>query len=170
MLATLKVYLPLLTPKIVLWFYYEGNDLVDLQTERKSALLRNYLRDDFTQRDLARQSDIDRAITADMPRIASVEQENLERRAKSTFVNRLIALRQAHCPPRQVGASRRVGSAVDRNGRRLRDTQHGGLSRNPDPGEGASGGVERSALLRYFRNGPVIRAMTRGGRPNAVTC
>jgi lysophospholipase L1-like esterase len=46
-LATLKEYLLPLKPKIVLWFYYEGNDLSDLQNERQSALLRRYLHDDF---------------------------------------------------------------------------------------------------------------------------
>ena len=52
MLATLKEYLPQFKPKIVLWFYFEGNDLTDLQTEMKSPLLRRYLKDGFTQRAL----------------------------------------------------------------------------------------------------------------------
>jgi hypothetical protein len=91
MLATLKEYLPRLAPKVVLWFYYEGNDLVDLQTERRSALLRSYLRDDFSQHDLARQSDLDRAMTAEIPRLATEERENVERRTQNMIVYGLIA-------------------------------------------------------------------------------
>lgn len=49
MLATLQEYVSLLKPKIVLWFYYEGNDLTDLQRERRSILLRSYLSAGFTQ-------------------------------------------------------------------------------------------------------------------------
>ena len=44
MLAKLKEYVSPRQPRIVLWFYFEGNDLTDLQRERQSMLLRNYLR------------------------------------------------------------------------------------------------------------------------------
>ncbi|MGE5302747.1 MAG: PAS domain S-box protein [Alphaproteobacteria bacterium] len=62
-LATLKEYLPLLAPKIVLWFYYEGNDLTDLERERHFPLLMRYLQGDFKQGLLERQSDNDRVLT-----------------------------------------------------------------------------------------------------------
>jgi len=62
MLATLKEFLPLYRPKVVLWFYFEGNDLTDLQSEKKSSLLMRYLKDDFKQDLLARQNDIDQAL------------------------------------------------------------------------------------------------------------
>jgi hypothetical protein len=88
MLATLKEYLPRLSPNVVLWFYYEGNDLTDLQTERRSAVLRNYLKPEFSQRDLARQTDIDRAILAEMPRLSAIDEKNV-RRSTSTW-NRVI--------------------------------------------------------------------------------
>src|SRR5262249_23529041 len=42
-LATLKEYASVVRPRIVLWFFYEGNDLSDLTAERKSPLLRRYL-------------------------------------------------------------------------------------------------------------------------------
>jgi lysophospholipase L1-like esterase len=77
MLATLTEYLPRVRPKIVLWFYYEGNDLTDLQRERRSALLTRYLEDDFRQPELARQSDLDRAIMAEIPRLTAKEQSDL---------------------------------------------------------------------------------------------
>ena len=62
-LGQIKEYLPVLTPKIVLWFYYEGNDLIDLNIEKRSKLLRRYLENGFTQNLVGRQADIDRVLT-----------------------------------------------------------------------------------------------------------
>ncbi|MEO8256930.1 MAG: SGNH/GDSL hydrolase family protein [Acidobacteriota bacterium] len=89
MLATLKEYLPALRPKTVLWFYYEGNDLTDLQVELKSPLLRNYLKNDFTQSLLARQRDIDRAMVGEIPRLKAQEQDNRKRSEENTAENRV---------------------------------------------------------------------------------
>jgi hypothetical protein len=100
MLATLKEYLPAFGPKIVLWFYYEGNDLTDLQRERKSALLRNYLSDGFTQSGLVHQRDIDQAMMNQVPRLtALLEEENRARKRNRVVgtlrdVTTLAALRQ----------------------------------------------------------------------------
>jgi len=45
-LASLKEYAASLTPKTVLWFFFEGNDITkDLPEERRSRLLSNYYRD-----------------------------------------------------------------------------------------------------------------------------
>jgi lysophospholipase L1-like esterase len=68
MLATLNEYLPLLKPKIVLWFYFEGNDLINLQDEKKSRVLIRYLEDDFNQPLLARRGEIDQAMLNDISR------------------------------------------------------------------------------------------------------
>jgi hypothetical protein len=81
MLATLKEYLPPLRPKIVLWFYFEGNDLSNLQKERSSALLRRYLKDDFTQQLTRRQATVDREIINDIPRQRALEEDR--RRARN---------------------------------------------------------------------------------------
>jgi hypothetical protein len=62
MLATLKEYAERLRPKVVLWFYFEGNDLLDLGDEKKSFLLRRYLTDGFSQGLSARQAEIDRGL------------------------------------------------------------------------------------------------------------
>ena len=67
-LATWEEYLQPFQPKIVLWFYYEGNDLIDLQKERKSKLLMRYLNGNFSQNLIALQSEIDQAIREDIPR------------------------------------------------------------------------------------------------------
>ena len=62
MLATLREYGPVLKPRTVLWFYFEGNDLGDLRDERDSALLRRYLNDGYRQRLVERQPEIDIAL------------------------------------------------------------------------------------------------------------
>lgn len=58
-LATLREYLPALEPKVVLWCYYEGNDLKNLNREKQSPLLLEYLEGDFTQGLRARQAELD---------------------------------------------------------------------------------------------------------------
>jgi PAS domain S-box-containing protein len=63
MLATMQEYLPRFRPKIVLWFYYEGNDLVDLLDEQQSPLLMRYLKNDFSQGLVARQGEVDQVLT-----------------------------------------------------------------------------------------------------------
>src|SRR5262245_34075770 len=47
MLATLTEYLTSLKPRVVLWFYFEGNDLDNLHIENRSAALRGYLTDGY---------------------------------------------------------------------------------------------------------------------------
>ena len=64
MLATLKEYAAVVRPKVVLWFYFEGNDLQDLRNERTNPLLSRYLTmNDFTQDLFNRQAEIDRALS-----------------------------------------------------------------------------------------------------------
>ena len=62
--ATFKEYAQPLKPKVVLWFFWEGNDIADLDTERKSPLLRRYLESDFSQSLTQRQRDIDDALAS----------------------------------------------------------------------------------------------------------
>jgi hypothetical protein len=59
MLATIKEYLIQLKPKIVLWFYFEGNDLQDLNKEKQNTLLSGYLENDFQQGLILKQQEID---------------------------------------------------------------------------------------------------------------
>jgi hypothetical protein len=60
--ATLKDYVEPLKPKIVLWFFFEGNDIGDLLYERQSPLLMRYLEGNFSQSLGGRQAEIDRAL------------------------------------------------------------------------------------------------------------
>lgn len=59
MLATLREYTEPLKPKIILWIYFEGNDLYDLGREKKSDLLLRYLDKDYSQNLRAIQPEID---------------------------------------------------------------------------------------------------------------
>ncbi len=58
-LATLVEYAAPLRPPIVLWFYFEGNDLKNLSNEARSSLLGRYLQGDFSQELRARQREVD---------------------------------------------------------------------------------------------------------------
>lgn len=58
-LALMREYLPGYRPRIVLWFYYEANDLIDLESEKQNAILRRYLNPGFTQGLAARQDTVD---------------------------------------------------------------------------------------------------------------
>jgi hypothetical protein len=61
-LATLAEYGDTLRPSIVLWIYFEGNDLFDLATEQQSDLLLSYLEGADSQRLIDRQVEIDKAL------------------------------------------------------------------------------------------------------------
>ncbi|MEW6298836.1 MAG: SGNH/GDSL hydrolase family protein [Thermodesulfobacteriota bacterium] len=61
-LGILKEYASRLKPKLVLWFYPEGNSFSELRAEKQSRILVRYLEDDFGQGLPARQRDIDRAL------------------------------------------------------------------------------------------------------------
>lgn len=50
-LGTIREYLPTMRPRLVIWFFYEGNDLTkDLEREYQNAMLQRYLIPDFSQR------------------------------------------------------------------------------------------------------------------------
>lgn len=62
-LATLTEYARHIRPKLVLWFYFEENDLSDLRHELDSPILQHYLQDKtYSQHLRARQAEIDPAI------------------------------------------------------------------------------------------------------------
>jgi len=63
-LAIAKEYLSVLQPKIVIWFYFEGNSLRELQDEKRNELLMRYVHSDFRQGLLERQDEIDQALGA----------------------------------------------------------------------------------------------------------
>lgn len=58
-LGTLVEYAAPLRPPIVLWLYFEGNDLKNLTDEMSSEILKKYLRNGFSQNLRNRQPEID---------------------------------------------------------------------------------------------------------------
>lgn len=73
-LAAILEYASRIKPKHVLWFYFEGNDLQNLDREKTSPLLMRYLHEPFTQGLAARQATIDRKCRA------YIEEQIAERR------------------------------------------------------------------------------------------
>jgi hypothetical protein len=61
-LAILKEYAEPLNPEIVLWIYYEGNDLLNLMSEREVPMLQRYFDDGYSQNLLSRQDEIDASL------------------------------------------------------------------------------------------------------------
>lgn len=63
-LAILREYLPSLRPKKVLWLFYEGNDLTDLNLGFSHPILENYVQDaDFSQELIKKPSEIELAFS-----------------------------------------------------------------------------------------------------------
>lgn len=60
-LATLKEYIKVINPKIILWMYYEGNDLIEIIEEKKSKTLNKYFSKNFTQDLIKKQKSIERS-------------------------------------------------------------------------------------------------------------
>ena len=60
-LASLKEYGQKVNPKIILWMYYEGNDLVEVIEEEKSKLLSKYLSKEFNQDLISKQKNIEKS-------------------------------------------------------------------------------------------------------------
>jgi hypothetical protein len=61
-LAAIKEYLPRYAPKIVLWFFYEGQDLRTLYEQSAHPLVLRYLNPTFSQHLPSRQQEIDNAL------------------------------------------------------------------------------------------------------------
>jgi hypothetical protein len=91
-LATLKEYALPFKPKLVLWFYSEGNSLPELQYEKQSRILMRYLRGNFSQGLLGRQSDIDKAFTNKIDRQTALEltSETRTKEKSGKRVNQLL--------------------------------------------------------------------------------
>lgn len=66
-LATLKEYVPSLHPRVVLWFYFEMNDMGELLHE-KQTFLTKYLTPGYTNGLIAKQPEIDRALKSHVER------------------------------------------------------------------------------------------------------
>jgi hypothetical protein len=61
-LATLKEYGKEVKPRKVIWFYTEGNDLINLRNEKFNPFLAQYLTPEFTQGLVDRQDEVDKVV------------------------------------------------------------------------------------------------------------
>jgi hypothetical protein len=94
-LAILREYVADVRPSIVLWFYYEGNDLGDLAAEWELPILRRYLVEGYRQRLPEHQADVDRELRPLVARQPTVPVDAASKRleiAKLTHVRTAIGL------------------------------------------------------------------------------
>jgi hypothetical protein len=86
-LAAYREYAEPLKPQVVVWFYFEGNDLVELAQEKENPILRRYLSPEYRQGLRFRQA----AIDARLESIAEAQRKmSLERDAsKNAFASKV---------------------------------------------------------------------------------
>jgi len=116
MLASLKEYGKQHRPKAVLWFYYEGNDLKDMEWEQSSPLLMRYVDGNFSQGLLDRQVEIDRALIeyVDKARQKRAERVGWEETIKLHHLRQSLALwysGQRHDPAEKIRSTREYFSS-----------------------------------------------------------
>ena len=95
-LATLKEYAKKVNPSIILWMYYEGNDLIEIIDEKKSITLNKYFSENYSQNLINKQSLIDRSYSKLVEeRISKLDQKNnLENDQSDTSVLSVIKLQK----------------------------------------------------------------------------
>ncbi|MGE3153650.1 MAG: hypothetical protein AB7G48_13465 [Nitrospiraceae bacterium] len=89
-IAAIKEYLSTLRPQIVIWSYFEGNDLYDMMRERQTVM-QHYLENDFVQGLVKKQSEIDQAL---MTHIDGAMQARSFRAKLASFSDRFVHPRQ----------------------------------------------------------------------------
>ena len=100
-LAIAKEYLSILQPKILIWFYFEGNSLREVQEEKRYELLLRYVHSDFRQGLVGRQDEIDQAVSASVEdRKGERERQDVDEVSNPVFptlrtVIKLTSLRKA---------------------------------------------------------------------------
>jgi len=65
-LAILKEYATILKPKVILWNFFEGNDLQELNIESNDIILKNYLKKGFDQNLIKKQLYIDKSFKEEL--------------------------------------------------------------------------------------------------------
>jgi hypothetical protein len=99
-LATLQEYAEPLKPAVVLWVYYEENDLEDIVIEQQAEILLSYLKRDFSQNLFNRQAEIDTALASYLDKVVAeikekrTEDSQLSLNTQLTKVIRLYNLRR----------------------------------------------------------------------------
>jgi hypothetical protein len=94
-LATLVEYLPPLRPKLVLWFYFEGNDVIELAAERRNPVLLRYLEAGLSQHLVSRQTEIDqriRELVSKLEAEVAAKEKRLQERVVTKLVDSLVEI------------------------------------------------------------------------------
>jgi hypothetical protein len=93
-LATLKEYAEDIRPEIVLWIYFEGDDLHDLKREQSSSMLMRYLEDDYSQNLSERQEEIDAGlmhfVNSQLKKVIGLNNQT----ETETVINKLLGIKQ----------------------------------------------------------------------------
>lgn len=93
MLACLREYGQALKPKVVLWCFFEGNDLDNLVSRMHIPILGSYLQKDFRQNLLERQPELDEAIRAFLENAVQRQRElRLSRRSWRDAWNTVLSV------------------------------------------------------------------------------
>lgn len=86
--ATLREYFDLYKPKKVIWFYYEGNDLIDLENELKNKILSKYIYDkSFSQNLISKQKLIDKKLLFFLNKFEKQKQNEKKNELKNKIFN-----------------------------------------------------------------------------------
>jgi hypothetical protein len=88
-LGAIREYLPQYAPRIVLWIYCEGIDLVDLHDESAHSLLMRYLEPNFSQHLSTRQREIDQALRHYVSETETRARDAQPAAPRSAFIARL---------------------------------------------------------------------------------
>ncbi len=90
-----------LRPDMVVWMFYEGNDLPDLASEIDSPLLRHYLTSEFSQGLMQRQPDVDYALRSYVAQLPEYRNVKIAARTSSD-VQSIIRFRSTRAMVRRV--------------------------------------------------------------------
>ena len=84
-LAILKEYVASLKPKVVLWNFFEGNDLQELVIENNNTILKKYLNNSYTQNLKQEQFYIDQSMPKEIKE-KNIEMDPIDRKSIENFI------------------------------------------------------------------------------------
>jgi hypothetical protein len=81
--AALREYLPYVNPNKIVWFYFEGNDLENLNDELKNSILSKYINDfNFSQNLFYKQNSIDNFLNEHLKSEIQYREKNIKKKNK----------------------------------------------------------------------------------------
>jgi hypothetical protein len=92
-LGVVREYLPHLRPRLVLWFWYEANDVDNLVSARPNEVLSRYVEEGYSQDLVARQGRLDRWLRARVERLLEHTPDDPTSRAEQNDARLALARR-----------------------------------------------------------------------------